>query len=111
MGNYGMLFTTNTGNITRMAPLFDNGLSFMASLNKEGATDEELSSQWTRGYLMPFARMMQCFVRDRHREALERLRTWTFTESPFIREKNLRLTERFLQSRSAYALRCLDQLS
>lgn len=109
MGNYGMLFDTNTGQILRMAPVFDNGMSFMSRLDKTGMSEQELFQRWTRGCVMDFDEMASRFVRERHRDALERLLDFHFPKTPFIAEASLRQSERFLRWRAETALHCLER--
>ncbi|MBO6266657.1 MAG: hypothetical protein J6M06_00335 [Synergistaceae bacterium] len=110
-GNFGMLFDTNTGEILRIAPVFDNGLSFLSYLLKNGETEDRLFSRWTHGCAMSFDAMAECFTRERHRMRLEQLLDFRFPETEFLCEEALRRSERFLRKRVITALENCPQKS
>ena len=95
LGNFGMLFDNNTGEVLRPAPLFDHGFSF--------AQDESCRS-FSR------ERQLEIFVRPRHERMLE-----TASHLEFKRHADIPVSEQAIERMQDYvhrgakeALRLLD---
>lgn len=72
LGNFGHLFDTDTGELLRPAPIFDNGFSFCVGLGSIDDIDiEDIASRHRAAYLS-FDTQAKLFIRDRHVPALER---------------------------------------
>lgn len=108
LGNFGMIIDNNTNEILRPAPIFDNGLSFMATLNKN-QLKEDISNFLLNdiGYFeLEFNKQIELFVGTRHIPNLEKLTQFSFKRHHKfnINEKWLCLMEECIQSRAKLAL-------
>lgn len=93
LGNFGMIVDNNTGKILRPAPIFDNGLSFMATLNKSqfGNISKYLINDISY-FDFKFDKQLNLFAEKRHIPNLEKLSRFTFK-----RHKEFNLSEEWLQ--------------
>lgn len=93
LGNFGMIVDNNTGEILRPAPIFDNGLSFMATLNKSqfGNISKYLINDISY-FDFKFDKQLNLFAEERHIPNLEKLSHFTFK-----RHKDFNLSEEWLQ--------------
>lgn len=108
LGNFGMLVDNNTGEILKMAPIFDNGLSMLY-----GAAAMDLLPKYIEGYKMSlgcnylsFDIQAQLFVQERHIKKLKKLNNFKFVRHPKfnIEESTLKLMEDFIKERAKKAL-------
>ena len=95
LGNFGMLFDNNTGEVLRPAPLFDHGLSF---------AEDECCRSFSRD------RQLEIFVRPRHERMLETALHLEFKRHPEIpvSEKAVERMQHYVHRGAEEALRLLD---
>lgn len=67
LGNFGMIVDNDTGEILRPAPIFDNGLSFMATLDKNDFCNIANSLDKDISYFeLQFDEQLKIFIEPRH---------------------------------------------
>ena len=110
LGNFGMLVDNNTREILKPAPIFDNGNSILAFL-KEETTVETIFKQYTSKFNIDFDILSNISVQERHKEGLEKLKTFKFKRHPkFNLEDNiLEKAEDFIQKRVNFISNQLDK--
>lgn len=103
LGNFGMLIDNNTRKILKPAPIFDNGNSILSFLNKETAV-ENIFKNYTSKFNIDFDILSNLSVQERHKEGLERLKSFKFKKHPeFNLENNiLEKAEDFIQKRAKF---------
>ena len=116
--NFGMLVDNNTGEFLKPAPIFDNGFSIFNLIKKHAElekTDEfksinslealiESGKTKTSYFDITFDEQVLLFVKERHIEGLEKLKTFSFTKhSTFnLVDEELKLVELSINKRSEY---------
>ena len=95
LGNFGMLFDNNTGEILRPAPLFDHGFAF---------SKDEFCRSFSRD------RQLEIFVRPRHERMLEAALHLVFKRHPEIpvSEKAVDWMQQYVHRGAEEALRLLN---
>ena len=114
MGNYGLLYDTDTGEILEPAPVFDNGLSFFSwDEPPESADDVEA---WIRdndiSTLMSDEGQLEEFLRPRHEDGIRRVAELRFAPMPEYgcSAGDAELLNSFLAARTRQALEMLSIL-
>ena len=83
LGNFGMLFDTNTGEILGPAPLFDHGNSLMSGAAGMNFKDfDKYLQEVSNPYEISFDEMMKRFVQQRHLSKIRKLLEFEFTPHP-----------------------------
>lgn len=103
LGNFGMLVDNNTREILKPAPIFDNGNSILAFLKEETAV-ETIFKQYTSKFNIDFDILSNLSVQERHREGLEKLKTFKFKKHPEfnLEDSILEKAEDFIQKRANF---------
>lgn len=103
LGNFGMLVDNNTREILKPAPIFDNGNSILAFL-KEKTAVETIFKQYTSKFNIDFDILSSLSVQERHREGLEKLKTFKFKKHPKfnLEDDILEKAEDFIQKRASF---------
>lgn len=108
LGNYGYLVDNNTGEFTKPAPLFDNGLSLLYQASRPDLEnmDTYLQNVANQGVFMPFDTGVKYFVQKRHLEGLRKLTSFQFKRHPRynIAEPTIKKMEYMVQYRARRAL-------
>ena len=104
MGNFGSMFDTNTGELSRMAPIFDNGLSLLAGCQDEEAEDFSLWDDNRSGAFISFELAIKTFFRPRHEEKLARMENFIFPDNEFIPCEMSERIGAFVRHRARYLL-------
>ena len=112
LGNFGMIVDNNAGEILRPAPIFDNGLSFMATLNKSqfGNISKYLTNDISY-FDFTFDKQLNLFAEERHIPNLEKLSHFTFKRHKEfnLSEEWLQPIESYIQQRAKMALRFIEE--
>lgn len=112
LGNFGMIVDNNAGEILRPAPIFDNGLSFMATLNKSqfGNISKYLTNDISY-FDFTFDKQLNLFAEERHIPNLEKLSHFTFKRHKEfnLSEEWLQPIESHIQQRAKMALRFIEE--
>ena len=83
LGNFGMLFDTNTGEILGPVPLFDHGNSLMSGAAGMDFKDfDKYLQEVSNPYEISFDEMMKRFVQQRHLSKIRKLLEFEFTPHP-----------------------------
>ena len=94
LGNFGMIIDNNTNEILRPAPIFDNGLSMMTTLeSSELDADKRFLGFEKSAFDISFNNQLESFVQPRHIPALEKLKSFEFTK-----HKEFNLPDMWLES-------------
>ena len=92
LGNFGMIVDNDTLEILRPAPIFDNGLSFIATLDKNNSKDISKCIAKDISYFeLQFDEQLELFSEKRHIPNLEKL-----TQFSFQRHTEFNLSEEWL---------------
>jgi len=76
LGNFGMIIDNNTNKFLCPAPIFDNGLSFIAMLEEENLSNINKSISYMQSFFgISFDEQMQHSIQERHLENLHKLST------------------------------------
>lgn len=79
LGNFGLIFDTQTGEILRPAPIFDNGCSLFSLLQKDDLKDIFGTLCVHKSYFdLAFTDQIVLFVRKRHIKNLQKLLNFSF---------------------------------
>ena len=107
--NFGLLLDNNTGEILRPAPIFDNGNS-ITTLIDENTDIEKICNRYTSKIEIDFDFLSKYSVQDRHRESLEKLKSFRFLRHPKynLDNKILEKAEKFIIKRAELSLRQLN---
>lgn len=110
LGNLGMLIDNNTLKILKAAPIFDNGTSILSFIN-EDTQIENIFKRYVSAFEIDFDILSNIFVKERHREGLERLKNFEFKRhNEFNLEENiLKKAEDFIQKRAKLMINQLDK--
>lgn len=114
MGNYGMLYDTNTGEIIAPAPLFDNGLSFFAWDEAPKSVDE--IEEWIQdndtSTTYSDEGQLEEFLLQSHIEKIKNVKKMHFTEMKDFgfEHREVSFLERFLSLRAEQALAMANKL-
>ncbi|WP_276953326.1 hypothetical protein [Helicobacter rodentium] len=107
-----MIVDNNTGEILRPAPIFDNGLSFMATLNKSqfGNISKYLTNDISY-FDFKFDKQLNLFAEERHIPNLEKLSHFAFQRHKEfnLSEEWLQPIESHIQQRAKMALRFINE--
>lgn len=105
LGNFGMLVDNNTGDLLKMAPIFDNGFSLfygasVADLEKDNLDDYKKT---LRCKFLSLDTQAQWFVNESHLPKLRKLLGFRFKRHPKynIAEDTLKKMEQFVQERAS----------
>ncbi len=103
LGNFGVLIDNKTNKIISPAPIFDNGNCFLAS-NYENSQDY-LKFKASK-FDINFEELSKKFIKERHREGLEKLKTFSFKRhSKYnLSEESLIKGENFIRERARQIL-------
>lgn len=111
LGNFGMIIDNNSGKLLRPAPIFDNGMSSF-NLLEETELDSpiEIFNKLTSQFGLEFNRQISLGVLERHREGLNKLKSFKFTKHPEynLDDKWLNAVEKYVQETAKFAIYCLD---
>lgn len=79
LGNFGMIIDNNTNEILRPAPIFDNGLSMMTTLeSNEINENKEFLGFEKSAFDILFNQQLKYFVQPRHIPNLQKLKSFEF---------------------------------
>lgn len=79
LGNFGMIVDNNTNEILRSAPIFDNGLSMMTTLDKDDINkNKEFLGFEESALKISFNQQMKFFAKLHHISSLEKLKSFEF---------------------------------
>lgn len=79
LGNFGVIIDNNTNKILRPAPIFDNGLSMMTTLESDEINDsKEFLGFEKSAFEISFNQQLKHFIQPRHIQNLEKLKTFEF---------------------------------
>lgn len=112
LGNFGMIVDNDTGEILRPAPIFDNGLSFMATLDKNDFCNIANSLDKDISYFeLQFDEQLKIFIEPRHAKNLQKLSSFNFKrhEKYNLSEEWLKPIESYIQQRAKMALRFIEE--
>lgn len=109
LGNYGMIVDNNTGKVLRPAPIFDNGNSILMLYYNLPEGYDEIYSKHKIG--LKFDVLAKEFVKERHREGLNKLQNFKFKRHPKynISEEMLEKGEIFISSKAKFMLEELEK--
>ena len=115
LGNFGLIFDTQTGEILRPAPIFDNGCSLFSLLQKDDLKDIFSTLCVHKSYFdLAFIDQIVLFVRKRHIKNLQRLLNFSFKrhENSTLIMNSLGLYHNGIEVQNiAYAFENLDKNS
>lgn len=80
LGNFGMIIDNNTNKILHPAPIFDNGLSMITTLESDEINDKdkEFLGFEKSAFEISFNQQLKHFIQPRHIPHLEKLKTFEF---------------------------------
>ncbi|WP_301009134.1 hypothetical protein [Helicobacter sp. UBA3407] len=107
-----MIVDNDTGEILRPAPIFDNGLSFMATLDKNDFCNIANSLDKDISYFeLQFDEQLKIFIEPRHAKNLQKLSSFNFKrhEKYNLSEEWLQPIESYIQQRAKMALRFIEE--
>ena len=94
LGNFGMIIDNNTNEILRPAPIFDNGLSVMTTLESSDLNaDKRFLGFEKSAFDISFNNQLKLFIQPRHIKNLEKLKSFEFTK-----HKEFNLPDAWLES-------------
>lgn len=112
LGNFGMIVDNNTGALLRPAPIFDNGLSLIATLEEAYLNDIDTALARDKSYFdIPFTEQMRLYVQERHLEHLTKLCHFEFTKHPKynLADSILEPINKHLQRRARQAIALCEE--
>lgn len=107
LGNFGLIFDTQTGEILRPAPIFDNGCSLFSLLQKDDLKDIFGTLCVHKSYFdLAFIDQIVLFVRKRHIKNLQKLLNFSFKRHKKfnLNDEWLVAAEQFIRNNAKYAL-------
>ena len=108
--NFGMLINNNTRKIIKAAPIFDNGNSII-TLVKENSDIDKLLNRYISKIEINFDYLAKHFVCERHRQGLEKLKTFSFKRHHKynLPDNILKKVELFIHKRAEISLKYLNK--
>lgn len=108
--NFGMLINNNTRKIIKAAPIFDNGNSII-TLVKENSDIDKLLNRYISKIEINFDYLAKHFVCERHRQGLEKLKTFSFKRhyKYNLPDNILKKVELFIHKRAEISLKYLNK--
>ena len=110
LNNFGVLIDNESNRILGPAPLFDHGNSLFYNITNDEYTDlngvKDISF-WG----LPFDTLAKLYLHDSHRAMLTPLLEFKFNRIPsdILTDAKLDILESYIQQRSAYFIRLLDE--
>ena len=114
LNNFGYFVDNVTNRFTKPSPLFDHGLSLLASvIGREHMTPEECASISSRGTFLAFDSQIAAFVRPRHRDAIIRVMNLEFKQHPdfALDDRTIERINDFKNLRCQIALDIVEKLA
>lgn len=112
-GNFGMLVNNNTGDVIKLAPIFDNGISMLYGAAMTDLLPQNIS-EYKKGLgckYLSFDEQSQLFVEKRHLPLLKKLCKFCFIRHAKynISKPTLKLMEEFVRERAARAIELYNE--
>jgi len=111
LGNFGMIIDNNTNKLLRPAPIFDNGLSLITTLEEQDLAHIDLAMKNITSFFdIAFDEQMLYYTQERHLKNLHKLSTFEFIKHPTFNLPPLWLEpiNKHIQERAKYAIRLYE---